>query len=108
MINFDNISENKVDRIKGGEGYIKTRAFDADGIKIMKATLEKGCTIGMHRHETSNETMYILSGEGVYEFEGKAEVMHAGECHYCPKGACHSVRNENDEPLVMLCVIQEL
>ena len=108
MINFDKIPLTVIENFKGGEGEFKANMFLADGIKIMRVTLEKGCSIGKHTHDTSSETMYILSGEGVCELENGNEIMRAGEGHYCPKGGTHSVKNEKDEPLVMFCIVQEL
>ena len=71
MINFDNIPLTVIERFKGGEGEFKANMFLADGIKIMRVILDKGCSIGMHTHDTSSETMYIISGEGVCDFEEK-------------------------------------
>ena len=108
MINFDKIPLTVIENFKGGDGEFKANMFLAEGIKIIRVILEKGCSIGMHTHDTSSEAMYVISGEGVCDFDGKTEIMRAGECHYCPKGSAHSVRNENNEPLVMFCIVQEL
>ena len=108
MIDFNNIPLTVIEKFKGGEGEFKANMFLADGIKIMRVILDKGCSIGKHTHDTSSEVMYILSGEGVCELEDGNEMMMMGECHYCPQGGTHSVKNEKDEPLVMFCIVQEL
>lgn len=55
MINFDLIEEIKLDNFKGGDGSVIAKIFTDNNNKIMKATLKKGSSIGMHTHDASSE-----------------------------------------------------
>lgn len=105
MINFDALELKELSEFRGGLGTVKARMFDDDNGKIMRATLEKGVSIGVHTHTTNSEIVYVISGTAKFTLNGKDEIVRAGECHYCPKGETHTVINEFDEPLVMFCCI---
>ena len=61
----------------------------------------------MHRHETSDDINYVLSGNGKAVCDGKEEYLRAGMCHICKKGSEHSIMNIGDEDLVLLTVVTE-
>ena len=67
--------------------------------------LNRGCGIGNHVHEGETEVFYCVSGEGVYDDNGTEHVMQAGDISSTGNGEYHSIRNEKDEPLVLLAVI---
>ena len=71
----------------------------------MYGRLEKGCSIGMHRHEGSCEAIYVTRGEGRMSYEGEEQILRAGDCHYCGEGKAHSFRNDEDEPLEFFAVV---
>lgn len=73
----------------------------------MKSVLEKGCSVGEHTHKTSSEIIYIISGTAKCTLDGKEEIVHKGECHYCPKGSTHSIATATNEDLVMFDVVPE-
>lgn len=108
MIDFDKLQTSELEHFFGGEGIVKAKMYVDEHGKIMKAVLEKGVSIGTHTHETSSETCYVISGTGKYTLDGQTEYVRAGECHFCPKGSTHTVINEEDEPLVVFCVVPNL
>lgn len=61
----------------------------------------------MHRHETSDDINYVLSGKGKAVCDGKEEYLRAGMCHICKKGSEHSIMNIGDEDLVLFTVVTE-
>ena len=61
----------------------------------------------MHKHETSDEINYIISGTGTAVCDGAAGALLPGICHIWPKGAEHSIMNTGNEDLVMLTVVVE-
>ena len=69
--------------------------------------IHAGGSIGMHRHETSDDINYIISGNGEAICDGKEEKLTAGTCHICRKGSEHSIFNTGAEDLVMLTVVVE-
>ena len=70
-------------------------------------SIHKGGSIGTHRHETSDEINYVLSGEGKAICDGVEETLSAGCCHICQKGCEHSIFNTGSDNLVLLTVVVE-
>ncbi len=75
--------------------------------KIMLGRLAHGCTIGYHKHETSSEIIYILSGQADFLYDEGTETALPGGCHYCPKGHSHSMINRGTEDVVFFAVVPE-
>lgn len=107
MIDFNEIKEVCISKMNGGNGVTKAKMFMDGNIKIMLSSLEVGCSIGVHEHKTSCEVVYVLSGVAKCTVDGKAEIVRAGECHYCPKGSAHSIENNADTALLMFDVVPE-
>ena len=79
--------------IAGGKGSvqllvdgvpIKTYAVDA-------LTADSGVTIPSHRHETSAEMIYVLSGKGTTVINGESLRVAQGDAVYIPKMMEHSL-----------------
>ena len=51
--------------------------------------------------------MYILKGELTYHYDGKIEVAHAGQVHYCPMGHNHYFENLTNEDVEYLAIVPE-
>ena len=62
LINFNQLPENVIPHMRGGDGQVVNRMHVDRDNKIMKGLLAPGCTIGLHTHDTSSEIIYILSG----------------------------------------------
>ena len=107
MINFSNIQATLMPNFKGGDGITAAQMFVDDKNKIMRITLEPGCSIGMHCHEDSCEIIYVLEGVGTAVLDGNEEKVEAGQCHYCPKGHTHMTEPFGMEELVLLAVVPE-
>ena len=75
--------------------------------KVIISSLHAGGSIGLHRHETSDDINQVLSGKGKAVCDGKEEYLSAGMCHICKKGSEHSIMNIGDEDLVLLTVVTE-
>lgn len=105
ILQFDAIEEQVIPNFKGGEKQFKTRMYADGACKIMRASLEPGASIGVHTHETDSEVIFMLKGTGVVSCDGEKEILHAGSCHYCPKGHGHSLRNESDETIEFYAVV---
>ena len=105
MINFEQLKEELIPNMRGGEGTVKARRYQDGNVKIMRLCLEKGVSIGLHCHEESCEALYVLSGTANFVLDGKSERVGAGACHFCPKGSSHTVKNEDDQDLIMIAVV---
>ena len=80
------------------ELYDKGRVFSV-------VTLDPGSELGWHVHKGDGEYYCVLSGEGEYSDNGSIVTLHAGDTAFCPDGEGHSIKNNNDEPVVFLALI---
>ncbi len=75
--------------------------------KIIPTVIHAGGSIGMHKHATSDDINYVLSGTGKAICDGQEEPLRAGTCHICKKGSEHSIVNTGEGDLTMLTVVAE-
>lgn len=106
-IDFDSLPLHEVVGLRGGEGKALIRQVEDADNRIMRITLSPGASIGFHRHDTSSEMVYLLSGNGVFVKEEGEEAVTAGDCHYCPKGQAHSLKNTGETDLTILAIVPE-
>lgn len=107
-IDFEQIEEKRVPEFKGGTGAALLRTYEDDTIKVIRGRLEPGSSIGMHTHEGTSETVYILGGTGTMICDGTEEPLSEGSCSYCPEGHTHSLVNTGSGYLSFLGVIPRL
>ena len=107
ILDFNKIEASVLPNFKGGEKALKAQMFFDGKVRIMMGELEQGASIGLHRHETNCEVIYVLSGEGRVLTDEGSEAVSAGEAHYCPMGAAHSLINDRPEPLRFFAVVPE-
>ena len=107
LLNFHQMEEKVIPKMRGGEGEMITRMFVNEDTKIMRGRLTPGSTIGLHTHETDSEMIFILSGVGKVLCDGEYEPLSAGSVHYCPKGHEHSLINDSDSDLTFFALVPE-
>lgn len=107
MIDFNELKLVGVEHFKGGDGICKMKMKDDGKVKIIKSIIEKGVSSGEHTHVKSAEIVYVLSGRGHFFLDGKEEILTEGQVHYCPENHSHHFKNEDDEPLIVLCVVPQ-
>lgn len=107
LINFNGIKEITIPGMNGGTGEMSARMYMGTNGKIIPSRLHAGASIGMHKHETSDDINYILSGTGKAICDGEEEILTAGTCHICKKGSAHSIMNTGNDDLIMLTVVVE-
>jgi len=106
-IPFEQIEETIIPHMRGGEGQVAMRAYQDAQNKVMLGCLLPHSSIGPHVHDTSSETIYILSGSGKVLCDGAYEPLAPGDCHYCPQGHTHSLINDGEENLRFLAVVPQ-
>ena len=107
LIDFPMMEETIFPNFKGGEKENAAKMFFDGKNRIMRGRLIPGASIGMHTHETSSEVIYILSGTASILCDGKPETLTAGQCHYCPKGSTHTMKNNGTDELTFFAVVPE-
>ena len=106
-LDFNAMAEAAISNLNHGRGTVRAKMFMDQNNKIMISVLPPGTSIGTHRHETSSEMNYVISGRGRAVCDTAEEDLHPGVCHYCPKGASHGIMNTGEEDLVLFTVVPE-
>ena len=106
-IDFEELPRTSNEHFKGGDGVTNIRAFNDEINRIMKVTLERGSSIGLHKHENNSEIVFIISGKGKMITNGQAEELRAGMFSYCPMGSEHTLINIGEDELILFAVIPQ-
>ena len=106
-LDFLAMDENWLANFKGGEKGLLAKIYADEHNRIIRARLIAGATVGGHAHETGSEIIFALSGEATATTDGEEERLVAGQCHYCPKGHSHTLRNDGPEDFVFLAVVTQ-
>lgn len=93
VINFNEMEEIVVPGMNQGTGTVTAKMYVGERGKIIPCSLQAGGSIGLHRHESSDDINYVLSGNGKAICDGAEEKLSAGVCHICKKGSQHSIIN---------------
>lgn len=113
IIRFDEIAESVLPAFKGGDKELRANMYFDGQNRLFKGRLVPGASIGLHTHEDSCETIFILSGKGnILEIEDGQETLKEvkpGDCLFCTKGHSHSLRNPSEtEDLVFYASVIQL
>lgn len=107
IIDFNEMEEQVLPHFKGGEKSMTARMCFDGKVRLLKASLEPGASIGMHTHDTSCEIIFLTQGTGTVLYNGETLTLHEGQCHYCPKGQTHSLINRSEETIHFTAVVPE-
>lgn len=107
IINFNEFDKEILKNFNGGKKALQRKMYADENNKIFHGTLEPGASIGLHRHNTNSEIIYILKGCGKVLYEGTYENVSEGSCHYCPQGHEHSLINNSENDLCFLAIVSE-
>lgn len=100
-----------VERANGGIGFMRKEALLAteqmgEYCKMFsRVTLKPNCELGYHEHHGETEAYYILSGKGMYDDDGKACPIEAGDVTFCEDGKGHGMKNTGNEDLIFVALI---
>lgn len=107
LIDFNDMKEMTIPGMNKGTGMMTAKMYMDEQGKIIPCVIHVGGSIGLHKHETSDDINYILSGSGKAICDGAEEILEKDTCHICKKGSEHSIINTGDEDLVILTVVVE-
>ena len=100
-----------IEHANGGKGRIILQPIAGPEVLkekcrvYVKATLEKGCSMGVHQHRGDGEIYYILSGHGIYTDNDSTYEVKPGDAMFCENGSRHGLENIGDEDLVFMGLI---
>ncbi|MDD2648580.1 MAG: cupin domain-containing protein [Eubacteriales bacterium] len=107
LIDFNESREITIPGMNNGTGAMTAKMYMDEQGKIIPCTIHAGGSIGLHRHETSDDINYVLSGNGKAVCDGQEEKLAPDTCHICKKGSEHSIANTGNDDLILLTVVVE-
>lgn len=109
IIRLEEIPESRLPEFKGGDKELRANMFFDGTNRMFKGTLVPGASIGIHTHDDSCETIFIISGKGtILEINDGVETLTdvaERDCLFCAKGQTHSLRNTSSEDLVFYAAV---
>ena len=98
------------ERMRDGEGstnliYLLDAGTERNARMFAEVTLNPGCSIGYHPHDSETEYYFILSGTGTVNDDGNEVQVKQGDSVITGNGASHSIKNTGSVPLVFHAVI---
>jgi len=100
-----------IEKLRGGTGSIELLqivppdALPSKSRLFSIATLQPGCSIGIHEHTKETEIYFVIEGEGTIHDNGHDLPFKKGDCNVCGDGSTHGITNTGDKPLVFLAAI---
>lgn len=110
VIHRNEMKVEEKERMRDGEGTTRlTYLLDASSEKnarmFAEVTLNPGCSVGYHPHDSETEYYFIISGSGTVNDDGKEVQVKQGDSMITGNGASHSIKNTGSVPLVFHAVI---
>lgn len=100
------------ENMRGGKGKIRIEhiwdcksELKANNRLFAKLTIEKGDSIGFHKHDNEEEVFFILNGKAEADDNGETVILEKGDSILTADGAGHSIKCISDEPLEIMAVI---
>lgn len=107
LIDFNQIEERRMPGMNNGTGELSAKLYmDQEG-KLIPCRIHAGGSIGPHRHDTSDDINFVLSGTGTAICDGEEELLSPGACHICKKGSEHEIINTGRDDLALLTIVVE-
>jgi len=100
-----------MERAHGGAGHIaKEPLLNGEELGqycnlFARIIIPPFCELGHHEHHDETETYFIVSGTGMYDDNGKAVPVEAGDVVFCKNGDGHGIKNTGSEDLVFVALI---
>lgn len=107
LVDFNKIAEHTTANMNGGTGELSAKMFIGEGGKIIPCRIHAGGSIGTHKHPTSDDINYVVSGKGTAICDGIEEKLTEGCVHICRKGSEHSIINDGNDDLVLITIVVE-
>ena len=85
LVDFAKMKEITVPGMNNGTGTMTAKMYMDEQGKIIPCSIHAGGSIGLHKHETSDDINYVLSGNGKAICDGQEEILRAGTYHICKK-----------------------
>jgi mannose-6-phosphate isomerase-like protein (cupin superfamily) len=96
LVNFDEFYANHP--LKAGDATRGDSIYKSPRSEIVMVT-NHGPLIGTHYHNSAEEIVLVLKGQGEMYIDGKWVAVKAGDIHINPRGVIHATRVTGDEDM---------
>jgi len=73
-------------------------------VSVLFSIISPSSTTGMHRHESSEECMYVVTGRGTFICGSERTPIAPDELLVAEAGEEHEIRNESEETMKLVAV----
>jgi len=97
--------EQRLKWIAGSVHRVTLDAAATDGrLTILRSTMRAGAASPVHVHEHEDETVYVLSGSGIFWAGDQRWELNSGDTAFLPRGLPHTYLFTSDEvELLTIC-----
>ena len=100
----------RISNVRGGTGdgkIFKASLPEKDGSFTLASRIElsPGASIGLHQHTDDNEIYAVVSGEGIYSFDGGERELKTGDIFVTLKGMSHALKNTGNIKLIFFAIV---
>ena len=78
--------------------------FTGTTSQLVVMSIEPGEDIGLETHDTVDQLIYVVDGEGEAVVDGDRHPFEKGSMICVPAGTAHNIVNTDDEPLKLFTV----
>ena len=100
------------EEMRGGKGKVKVETFwepktemRSHNRMFSRLTLNPGCSIGFHPHDSEEEIFVIVKGHAEADDNGTPVELGPGDTLLTGNGDGHAIRCVGDEPLEIVAVV---
>jgi len=107
MVQKYTIHENDAREIRLNGRIVKpliTEEFGSHNMVMYTGTYEAGRMLPAHKHDNTEELIYVLSGYGEIHIEASTEPIKAGSAIFLPRGSTHFLNILSSEPMRILFI----
>ena len=84
---------------------IDTTGIGQGRLSLAEETFQPGQYIPPHWHDNLEEVYHVKTGQGRMQVGAEVATVHAGDTILIPVNTRHSLRNDGDDVLVLLCAV---
>lgn len=108
---IEKVEEEVVTKANSTKTTVRWLVNEDDGpthFATRRFVIESGGEVGLHQHPEEHH-VYVLNGEAEFlSKDGLKFKVKKDEVIYIPPNEIHSIKNQNNEPFIFICIIPYL
>ena len=99
VVDIKNVAGERRDPPRTSWILVSEKTVGSKNVAMGVNETDPGSMVPEHKHDTEEEVMFFLSGEGKFVTEDEEIPIHPGVCVYNPPGGKHKILNTGKEVL---------